>query len=273
MDPCFRRPTQDPEKDLEQTFKQLRYGKIKPQRDLKQVFKELRFGKEANVDPHDTIQDKIIEETITPREDIGSSLPTPPLFNPEENEKKDSFLRPITRLLDGKTIEVTPKTEIQEEKQLSDKLQKLFPNIEQEIENTDKADLHIDFENLSQILSQIENKIVPFEFEFFQGGKNEKFREMIIGGIDSSNDTIDLINFLESKICQNILVENKLKIHIETGNIYFDNNDINESIHSFILAQVNPIAGEIDHQFTFDRDYETYFQWITDAFAESKKIN
>ena len=271
MDPSFRRPTQDPEKDLEETFKQLRYGKIKPQRDLKQVFKELRFGKEANVDPHDTIQDKIIEETITPREDIGSSLPTHPLFNPEENEKKDSFSRPITRLIDGETIEVTPKTEIEEEKQLSDQLQNLFPNIEQETDNSDKADLHIDFENLSQTLSQIENKIVPFEFEFFQGGKNEKFREIIIGGIDSSNDTIDFINFLESKICQKILVENRLKIHIEIGNIYFDNNDTNESIHSFILAQVYPIAGEIDHQFTFDRDYVTYFQWITDAFAESKK--
>ena len=76
---------------------------------------------------------------------------------------------------------------------------------------------------------------------------------------------------MKVKSVKKILVDNKLKIHIETGNIYYDNNDTNESIHSFILAQLNPIAGEINHDFTFDRDYSTYFQWINDAFSESKR--
>ena len=37
------------------------------------------------------------------------------------------------------------------------------------------------------------------------------------------------------------------------------------------MAQLNLIAGEINHDFTFDRDYSTYFQWINDAFSESKR--
>ena len=97
--------------------------------------------------------------------------------------------------------------------------------------------MKIDFENLSETLKEIGNEILPFEFDFFKGGKNEKFVETIVGGIDSGNDTIDFLNFLQSKVCKKILDDNKLKIHIETGNIYYDNNDTNESIHSFILAQ------------------------------------
>ena len=62
-----------------------------------------------------------------------------------------------------------------------------------------------------------------------------------------------------------------MKIHVETGNIYYDNHDTNESIHNFILAEASPISGEIDHTFTFDRDYVTYFQWLTEAFSASKK--
>ena len=133
-----------------------------------------------------------------------------------------------------------------------------------------KADVKVDFEKLSETLTEIGNKILPFEFEFFKGGPNEKISE-IIRGLDSGTETLEFLDFLQSKICKKILEDNKLKIHVETGNIYYDNNDTNESIHNFIFAQASPISGEIDHTFTFDRDYVTYFQWLTDAFSESKK--
>ena len=111
---------------------------------------------------------------------------------------------------------------------------------------------------------------MPFEFEFFKGGTNEKFSN-IIRTLDSGVDTLQFLDFLQSNVCKKILEDNKLKIHVETGNIYYDNNDTNESIHNFILAQANPISGEIDYLFTFDRDYKTYFHWLTDAISESKK--
>ena len=194
-----------------------------------------------------------------------------PLFDPYPELTK-KLKQPLTRLIDGETIEITPKREITEEKQLSDSLQKLFPDIDKIINENKKADLEIDFKNLTTTLSEIENQIVPFEFEFFNGGENNKFREIILGlGNVSDHNIIKFVNFLESEICKKILTDNKLKIHIETGNIYYDNNDTNESIHNFILAQLNPIAGEINHDFTFDRDYSTYFQWINDAFSESKR--
>ena len=173
-------------------------------------------------------------------------------------------------MLDGETIEITPKAKITEEKQISDSLQQLFPDVEKITEENKKADVQPNLENLSETLAAIGNEVLPFEFEFFQGGTNEKFSN-IIRTLDSGVDTLEFLDFLQSKVCKKILEDNKLKIHVETGNIYYDNNDTNESNHNFILAQANPISGEIDHTFTFDRDYVTYFQWLTDAFSESKK--
>ena len=194
-----------------------------------------------------------------------------PLFEPTAHEKtQDSFSRPITKLLDRETIEITPRGEISEERQISDKLIELFPDVEKISEQNKLADVQPDFENLSETLSAITSDIVPFEFEFFKGGPNENVSNNI-RALNSGVDTLEFLDFLQSKVCKKILEDNKLKIHIETGNIYYDNNDTNESIHNFILAQANPISGEIDHSFTFDRDYTIYFHWLTDAFEETKK--
>ena len=277
IDPSFRRRT-DPERDLEKAFRELRYGRshsnveTDTDGDLEKAFRELRYGKasldkDRVEDPQEKIEHKLKQDIVTPRED-EIILPSVLLFEPVAKKKSS----PITRLIDGETIEITPKKEITEEKQLSDALEKLFPDVDKVNENAKKADLEIDFQNLSTTLSEIEKQIVPFEFEFFNGGENDKFREIIIGlGVQSDDPIIKFINFLESKICKRILISNKLKIHIETGNIYYDNNDTNESIHNFILSQINPIAGTINHDFTFDRDYTTYFHWINDTFSESKR--
>ena len=168
------------------------------------------------------LEDKIEHETVRPREDIDfDKLPSVPLFEASDREKtKDSFSRPITKILDGETIEITPRQEITEERQISDKLQALFPDVEKISEKNRRADVEPDFENLSETLTAISRSdIVPFEFELFKGGNNENFSS-IIRGIDSGVDTLDFLNFLQSKVCKKILEDNKLKIHIETGNIY-----------------------------------------------------
>ena len=271
IDPSFRRPPEPPERDLQKTFRELRYGKPTPRQAPPDPFSP-DFWNKVSKDPNETIEDKIEHETVKPREDIDfNKLPSVPLFEPTDSEKtKDSFSRPITKVLDGETIEITPRREIIEEREISDKLQELFPDIEKITEQNKRADVEFDFDNLSETLTAISSDIVPFEFEFFKGENNEKFSDNILT-LDSGADTLNFLNFLQSNVCKKILEDNKLKIHFETGNIYYDNNDTNESIHNFILAQANPISGEIDHSFTFDRDYVTYFQWLTDAFNETKK--
>ena len=277
MDPSFRRtpepkdPKKEPERDLQKVFRELRYGKVKPREAPPDPFSPT-FWNEVFKDPNETVEDKIEQNIIEPREEFDfTKLPSVPTFESESHEKtQDSFSRPITKMLDGETIEITPKAKITEEKQISDTLQQLFPDVEKVTEENKKADVKVDLENLSETLTAIGNEVLPVEFEFFKGGTNEKFSN-IIRTFDSGTETLEFLDFLQSKICKKILEDNKLKIHVETGNIYYDNNDTNESIHNFILAESNPISGEIDHTLTFDRDYVTYFQWLTDAFSESKK--
>ena len=45
-----------------------------------------------------------------------------------------------------------------------------------------------------------------------------------------SSDNLEFLDFLQSDFCREILEGNDLKIHIETGNIYYKNIDTNESI-------------------------------------------
>ena len=51
----------------------------------------------------------------------------------------------------------------------------------------------------------------------------------------------------------------KLKIHIDTGNIYYDNTDTNERIYSFLLAQEDNTKKFIDFEFIYNGSREQYF--------------
>ena len=52
---------------------------------------------------------------------------------------------------------------------------------------------------------------------------------------------------------------NKLKIHIESGNIYHNNTDTNESIYGFFKNQEDETKKWIDFEFVLPDDYEDYF--------------
>ena len=179
----------------------------------------------------------------------------------------------MTKVMEGEKIQIHhPTEEINEERQLSEKLESLFPNIGEIYNEKEKADLVVEYNNLAETLSAIEpTEIMPFEFEFFKGGPHPQFAEIMESFSNVNDDTTEFINFLQGNICKNILENNKLKIHVESGKIFYDNEDTNESIFDFISAQNNPISGEISRNFAFDQDYKTYFQWVGTAFDETER--
>ena len=173
MDPSFRRPPEPeekPERDLQKVFKELRFGKVKPREAPPDPFSPT-FWNEVFKNPNETVEDKIEQNIIEPREEFDfTKLPSVPTFESESHEKaQDLFSRPITKMLDGEAIEITPKAKITEEKQISDTLQQLFPDVEKIAQENKKADVKVDLENLSETLTAIGNEVLPFEFEFFQG--------------------------------------------------------------------------------------------------------
>ena len=124
--------------------------------------------------------------------------------------------------------------------------------------------------DLTEILTRIGEDDTPFEFEYFTGEKNKKVDD-IICGIGPSSDNFEFLDFLQSDQCKQILVSIKLKIHIETGNIYHNDQDTNESILDFSFSQQNPITGVINFDFVYGESYADYFNWLINGFDSYQK--
>ena len=86
-----------------------------------------------------------------------------------------------------------------------------------------------------------------------------------------TNENIQFAGFLQSDYFKEILQSNDLKIHIETGNIYYNDTDTNESIFEFMKNQQNTSKGIINTDLKFDWTYKNYFQWILNGFEEQEK--
>ena len=61
-----------------------------------------------------------------------------------------------------------------------------------------------------------------------------------------STDSIEFSDFWQSDFCQEIFIENKLKIHVETDNICFNNLGTNEPIYGFFQKQENRWKAKIN---------------------------
>ena len=80
---------------------------------------------------------------------------------------------------------------------------------------------------------------LPEELKFFSGGSdggNEfEFHAMQnIGMLNESNE--HFIDYLLSDFATEVLAKNKMKIHLDTRNIYYDNLNMRESNYSFMHA-------------------------------------
>ena len=137
---------------------------------------------------------------------------------------------------------------------LSEQLSKLFPEVEDGggggcLGQEDNQKINESpISELTEILSKIDKGEVPKQLEFFEGGQNKEFEDKV-KFIGLSTDSIE---FLQSSFCQELLIEKKLKIHIEGGNIFFNNLDTNKSIYSLFQQQENQSKAKIKHHhFTF----------------------
>ena len=84
------------------------------------------------------------------------------------------------------------------------------------------------------------NGKLPFEFKFFSGDEEDKnllieTAKQHVGVLNDSNKVF--LNYLSSKYGSRVLKRNKMKIHIESGQIFIDNQIMGESLHNFLRAQ------------------------------------
>ena len=162
------------------------------------------------------------------------------------------------------------------QKQLSEQLEQFFPDVDQTIqqqsktfkERTENAEELIDAFTKSDDSDADEQKI--FEFEFFTGDVNQRFNSFIQKfGLTTEN--LKFLDILQTDYCKEILVSDDLKIHIETGNIYYDDTDTNESIFEFMKNQQDSSKGIINTDLKYEGSYKNYFQWILNEFEPYEK--
>ena len=157
-------------------------------------------------------------------------------------------------------------------KQLSQELDKIFPDFDNTIKEKadDSKERTFDINELVERVGIDEKSEATFEFEFFSCGKNSKF-DSFVNKFGSTTENTNFIDFLQSEYCKEILQNNDFKFHIETGNIYYDDKDTNESIFEFIQNQQNTSKGIIRYDFKFDGDFRDYFRWILNEFDAQQK--
>ena len=115
----------------------------------------------------------------------------------------DNFSRPITEITDEKnnTISITPKKPVLPPiglRQLSQQLQKSFPDVDSTIEKTSETfkERSEDIDELIKKLGETDENAdqVTFEFEFFTGGKNQKF-DLFIRKYGLTNENMLFVDF------------------------------------------------------------------------------
>ena len=79
-----------------------------------------------------------------------------------------------------------------------------------------------------------------------------------------NKDNDNFIDFLSLDIGSQILRENMLSIHIETGNIFYDNYNANESTYSFLLNQQDKTKQPIHATLTYKDSFLNYLKYFLD---------
>ena len=132
------------------------------------------------------------------------------------------------------TITFSDQKITQEKITLDENLQSVFPEADRVFEaNADEARENLKYEEFS---SQLERGEIPRELEFFTGDENENFRERLneLGLNDRNREFVD---YLMSEECRDALERDNISIHIDSGDIFINNQNTGESIYKFVLNQ------------------------------------
>ena len=98
---------------------------------------------------------------------------------------------------------------------------------------------------------------VPDNIYFFYDGESDNFyRAIKFVGLSPMNKEFG--DFLISGLVRQVMTENKLSIHVESGDIFYENRNTGENFYNFLLAWQNDDAAFIPKKFLYHRNFESY---------------
>ena len=179
--------------------------------------------------------------------DDNNNSGRPPIFPPTTPSSPLTLSETQRFLLDGGNERVAEAiglttTSTPKAKQLtfSETITKVFPKTREiikqpsldSIAEVDDETTEDDFDVSSSVVSGLKDGYEPIDLDFFCGGEKNKQKLLEnatknIGVLNDSNKKF--ISYLTSKYGDFVLSKNKIKIHLESGQIFHDNNITNES--------------------------------------------
>ena len=89
-------------------------------------------------------------------------------------------------------------------------------------------------------IKELNNGELPFELKFFSGDEEDKnllieSAKQYVGVLNDTNEVF--LDYLSSKYGSQVLKRNKMKIYIESGQIFINNRVTGESLYNFLREQ------------------------------------
>ena len=107
---------------------------------------------------------------------------------------------------------------------------------------------------------------VPESIYFFYGGEIEQFVNALeFIGLSPINREFSA--FLLYDLGRQTMTQNKLSIHVESGDIFYDNHNTRENFYSFLLSQQNDEAAYVPKKFSYRNSIETYISTFLQDFS------
>ena len=89
-----------------------------------------------------------------------------------------------------------------------------------------------------------------------------------VGKLNESSK--NFLDYLFSGFACEILSKNKMKIHLESGNIYYSNLNLRESIYNFMIVQQDETKRNIDFELDINDDFEFYLKEVISGTTDGK---
>ena len=155
---------------------------------------------------------------------------------------------------------------------LLNKIKKIFPNsckiidtIEEELSSSSFSEDFADETDVQSTIIELNNDKLPFELKFFGGDEEEKnlLTETAKQHVEVLNDTNeDFLNYLSSKYSDRVLKKNEMKIHIESGQIFIDNQITGESLYNFLRVQQDLTKKILKVNVAITNDFDYYIKEV-----------
>ena len=117
-----------------------------------------------------------------------------------------------------------------------------------------------------EVKDAFDEGFVPNQLDFFYGKQNENFT-CAADFLSLNNDSREFIAFLISNPGQNIMTNNSLPIHIESGNIFYQYFNTNEDLYNFLLAQQDETKLIVPKRTSYHNSFERYTENFLPSFS------